>query len=168
MSGDAPDQDQLTALCEAASSLVARVPKGLSRVALHAGEYTVELEWEMAPVAAGAHAGSSGATGVSGAVAPAEGGTAGAAEVPDNRHAIVAVLVGTFYRQAEPGAPPFVEVGDVVEEGQDVAIIEAMKVMNRIQADRSGRVAEILVENGEMVEYEQRLIMLEPLEATEG
>ncbi len=78
------------------------------------------------------------------------------------------MLVGTFYRQGEPGAPPFVEVGDVVEEGQDVAIIEAMKVMNHIQADRAGRVAEILVENGEMVEFEQRLIILEPLDSVEG
>jgi acetyl-CoA carboxylase biotin carboxyl carrier protein len=50
-----------------------------------------------------------------------------------------------------------------VEEGQDVAIVEAMKVMNRIQADRAGRVVEFLVENGEMVEFEQRLIVLEPI-----
>jgi acetyl-CoA carboxylase biotin carboxyl carrier protein len=85
--------------------------------------------------------------------------------VPDDRHAVVAVLVGTFYRSPEPGAAAFVEVGDVVEEGQDIAIIEAMKVMNRIQADRAGRVAEILVQDGEMVEFEQRLIILEPVDA---
>ncbi|MGZ4756655.1 MAG: acetyl-CoA carboxylase biotin carboxyl carrier protein, partial [Acidimicrobiia bacterium] len=60
------------------------------------------------------------------------------------------------------------EVGDIVEANQDVAIIEAMKMMNRVQTDRAGRVAEILVENGEMVEFEQRLIVIEPVEEAEG
>ncbi len=164
MSEEELDQDQLKTLCEEASSLVGRLPKGLSRVKLSAGDYKVELEWEIAPAAA-----APGAAPVAVAAAPAAGAPAGAdapsGDVPDTRHAVVAVLVGTFYRQAEPGAPPFVEVGDVVEEGQDIAIIEAMKVMNHIQADRAGRVAEILVENGEMVEFEQRLIILEPLDA---
>jgi len=165
MSEEELDQDQLKSLCEEASSLVGRLPKGLSRVKLSAGEYKVELEWEIAPAAAAAGAVVTYAAPAAGGPAPAE---AAADAAPDNRHAVVAVLVGTFYRQAEPGTPPFVEVGDVVEEGQDVAIIEAMKVMNHIQADRAGRVAEILVENGEMVEFEQRLIILEPLDSVEG
>lgn len=165
MSEEELDQDQLKSLCEEASSLVGRLPKGLSRVKLSAGEYKVELEWEIAPAAAAPGAAVTYAAPAAGAVPAAE---AAADAAPDNRHAVVAVLVGTFYRQAEPGAPPFVEVGDVVEEGQDVAIIEAMKVMNHIQADRAGRVAEILVENGEMVEFEQRLIILEPLDSVEG
>jgi len=165
MSDEELDQDQLKTLCEEASSLVGRLPKGLSRVKLSAGEYKVELEWEIAPAAAAPGAVPTYAAPIAGAAAPVDGGAEAA---PDNRHAVVAVLVGTFYRQGEPGAPPFVEVGDVVEEGQDVAIIEAMKVMNHIQADRAGRVAEILVENGEMVEFEQRLIILEPLDSVEG
>jgi acetyl-CoA carboxylase biotin carboxyl carrier protein len=162
MSEEELDQDQLKSLCEEASSLVGRLPKGLSRVKLSAGEYKVELEWEIAPAAAAPGAASYAPAAAPAGSAPAE---AAAADAPDTRHAVVAVLVGTFYRQAEPGAPPFVEVGDVVEEGQDIAIIEAMKVMNHIQADRAGRVAEILVENGEMVEFEQRLIILEPLDS---
>ena len=81
---------------------------------------------------------------------------------------MLALLVGTFYRAPEPGAAPFVEVGDIVEAGQDVAIIEAMKMMNRVQTDRAGRVVEILVEDGETVEFEQPLIVIEPADDSEG
>ncbi len=72
-------------------------------------------------------------------------------------------LVGTFYRAPAPGAEPFVKEGDLVEAGQVVAIVEAMKVMNEIEADRRGRVLKILVEDGEPVEYGQDLILLSPL-----
>jgi acetyl-CoA carboxylase biotin carboxyl carrier protein len=82
----------------------------------------------------------------------------------DGRHAIVAPLVGTFYRAPQPGADPFVEVGAVVEEGQTVAIVEAMKLMNQVRADRRGRVAEILVTDGDWVEFEQPLVLLEEAE----
>jgi acetyl-CoA carboxylase biotin carboxyl carrier protein len=82
----------------------------------------------------------------------------------DTRHAIVAPLVGTFYRSAQPGAKPFVEEGDVVEEGQTVAIVEAMKLMNQVRADRGGKVAAILVTDGEWVEFEQPLVLLEDAE----
>jgi acetyl-CoA carboxylase biotin carboxyl carrier protein len=152
------DQEALHALCQEASSLVGRLPAGLRKVSVRAGDHRVDLEWETRPAAPGAF--------VAAAPAAVAAGEAGADEsVPDDRHAVVAVLVGTFYRSPEPGAAAFVEVGDVVEEGQDIAIIEAMKVMNRIQADRAGRVAEILVQDGEMVEFEQRLIILEPVDA---
>jgi acetyl-CoA carboxylase biotin carboxyl carrier protein len=73
---------------------------------------------------------------------------------------ITAPLVGTFYRAPGPGEPPFVEVGDVVSEGQQVGIVEAMKLMNPVEATHSGTVAEVLVEDGEMVEYSQPLIVL--------
>ena len=59
----------------------------------------------------------------------------------DGRHPIVAPLVGTFYRPPQPGAKPFVEEGDVVDEGQTVAIVEAMKLMNQVKADQAGKVA---------------------------
>ena len=78
---------------------------------------------------------------------------------------MVAPLVGTFYRSPEPGAKPFVEVGDVVEPETEVAIVEAMKIMNRITADCAGRVTEILVSDGEMVEFGQTLMYVE---ASEG
>jgi acetyl-CoA carboxylase biotin carboxyl carrier protein len=88
----------------------------------------------------------------------------GRAAEPDNRHPIVAPLVGTFYRSPQPGAKPFVEEGDLVEKGQTVAIVEAMKIMNQIQADRAGRVAQIMVQDAEWVEFQQVLIYLEPSE----
>ena len=73
---------------------------------------------------------------------------------------ITAPLVGTFYRSPGPGEAPFVEVGDVVAEGQQVGIVEAMKLMNPVEATQSGTVAELLVEDGEMVEFSQPLILL--------
>jgi len=73
----------------------------------------------------------------------------------------VAPLVGTVYRAGQPGADPFVKVGDVVEPGQTVVIVEAMKLMNQVQADVKGTVSEILVEDGQWVEFEQVLIYLD-------
>jgi acetyl-CoA carboxylase biotin carboxyl carrier protein len=73
---------------------------------------------------------------------------------------VVAPLVGVFYRSSSPGSKPFVEVGDTVERGQTIGIVEAMKVMNEVQSDYRGVVAEILVENGEAVQYEQRLMLI--------
>ncbi len=82
----------------------------------------------------------------------------------DHRDGVRAPLVGTFYRAPEPGALPFVEVGDIVQAGQQVAIVEAMKLMNPIVADRAGRVSEVLVNDGQPVEFDQLLILLTPLE----
>ncbi len=83
----------------------------------------------------------------------------------DNRVPVLAPLVGTFYSAAQPGAKPFVEVGHNVEPGQTVCIVEAMKMMNEVAAGEGGKVAEILVENGEWVEFEQVLLYLEPADA---
>ncbi len=76
-------------------------------------------------------------------------------------HVIKSPLVGTFYRSPSPGAPPFVEVGDMVSQGQVLCIIEALKVMNEIESDVDGRVEKILVENGETVEYGQPLFLID-------
>ncbi|WP_231931213.1 acetyl-CoA carboxylase biotin carboxyl carrier protein [Micromonospora coriariae] len=76
--------------------------------------------------------------------------------------AVRAPIVGTFYRAPEPGAAPFVAVGDLVRPGQPVAIVEAMKLMNEVAADRAGRVVAILVEDGQPVEYDQPLVELDP------
>jgi acetyl-CoA carboxylase biotin carboxyl carrier protein len=73
-----------------------------------------------------------------------------------------APMVGTFYHAPEPGAAPFVTVGDHVEAGQQVGIVEAMKLMNPVEAADSGRVIEVLVADAGRVEYEQPLIELEP------
>jgi acetyl-CoA carboxylase biotin carboxyl carrier protein len=75
-------------------------------------------------------------------------------------HVVKAPMVGTFYRSPSPDAKPFVEVGQAVKEGETICIIEAMKLMNEIEADASGVVKAILVENGQPVEYGQPLFML--------
>ena len=77
-------------------------------------------------------------------------------------HVIKSPLVGTFYRAPSPGAPPFVEEGDIVSKGQVLCIIEALKVMNEIESDINGKVVKILVENGQPVEYGQELFYIEP------
>ena len=71
-------------------------------------------------------------------------------------------MVGTFYRAPEPGAAPFVTVGDLVRPGQVVGIVEAMKLMNEVTAERAGRVTEVLVDDGRPVEYDQPLVALDP------
>jgi acetyl-CoA carboxylase biotin carboxyl carrier protein len=81
--------------------------------------------------------------------------------VVDAGHAIKSPMVGTYYGAASPGAKAFIEVGSVVKEGQPVCIIEAMKIMNEIEADKSGTVTKILCENGQPVEYGQPLFIVE-------
>lgn len=76
-------------------------------------------------------------------------------------HAVKSPMVGTFYRSASPGAKPFVEVGNQVKEGETICIIEAMKILNEIEADKSGTITRILCENGQAVEYGQPLFMIE-------
>ncbi|MBI3247737.1 MAG: acetyl-CoA carboxylase biotin carboxyl carrier protein [Deltaproteobacteria bacterium] len=76
---------------------------------------------------------------------------------------IVSPMVGTFHRSPSPEAKPYVEVGAVVEKGDVVCIVEAMKMMNEIQAEVRGRVVKILVESAQPIEYEQPLFLLEPL-----
>lgn len=81
------------------------------------------------------------------------------------KHTVAAGMTGTFYRSPAPEQPPFVAVGDSVTEGQTLAIVEAMKLLNPIEADRSGRVTEILVSDGASVSPDTPLFVLEDLEA---
>lgn len=83
---------------------------------------------------------------------------AAAAEPPG--HVVKSPMVGTFYRASSPGAAPFVELGSAVKEGDTLCIIEAMKILNEIEADKSGTIAQILVENGQAVEYGQPLFVI--------
>lgn len=105
----------------------------------------------VAPVAEAAHTSQPAA-----AAAPA------AAEAPKGPagHVVKAPMVGTFYRAPNPGASPFVEIGQSVKEGEPLCIIEAMKLLNEIEADKAGVIKEILVENGEPVEYGQPLFVI--------
>ncbi len=76
-------------------------------------------------------------------------------------HAVKSPMVGTFYRSASPGSAAFVEVGHTVKEGDTLCIIEAMKILNQIEADKSGTVKQILIENAQPVEYDQPLFIIE-------
>lgn len=76
---------------------------------------------------------------------------------------ITSPIVGTFYRAPKPDAPPFVEIGDEIKVGQTLCIIEAMKLMNEVKSEYNGIVRDILVENGEPVEYGQPLFIIEPV-----
>ena len=76
-------------------------------------------------------------------------------------HIVKSPMVGTYYRASSPGAKPFVEVGSVVKEGDPICIVEAMKILNEIEADKAGTVTQILVENGQPVEYGQPLFVIE-------
>jgi acetyl-CoA carboxylase biotin carboxyl carrier protein len=76
-------------------------------------------------------------------------------------HIVKSPMVGTFYRSSSPGAKAFVEVGSQVKEGETICIIEAMKILNEIEADKSGTVTRILGENGQAVEYGQPLFVIE-------
>lgn len=106
-----------------------------------------------APVAASSYAPAAPVAGVSGSAAPEAAPVAAG-------HTVKAPMVGTFYRAANPGSAAFVEVGQTVKEGEPLCIIEAMKLLNEIEADKSGVITEILVENGEPVEYGQPLFVI--------
>lgn len=95
------------------------------------------------------------------AAAPAPAATPAASAAPDAAKLMKSPMVGTFYRSASPTAAPFVEEGASVKEGDTLCIIEAMKMMNQIQADRSGVIKKILVENGSTVEFDQPLFEFE-------
>ena len=92
------------------------------------------------------------------AAAPAEGG---APKPKPNEHVITAPMVGTFYGSPSPGAKAFVEIGDEVKVGQVLCIIEAMKMMNQIEADRAGRITSVMARNGDPVEFGQPLFVVE-------
>lgn len=147
-----PNQDFVRSVWEEARDLIKRLEGStVERLSVEAGGTKIEIERGVSLVAAAAPAETSGTPAVEAAVEA------------DTRHPIMAPLVGTFYQAPEPGAKPFVAEGDVVDEGQTVAIVEAMKLMNPVSADRSGRVVEILATDGEWVEFEQVLMYLEPI-----
>ena len=92
--------------------------------------------------------------------APAAAPAAEAAPAEPTGHAVKSPMVGTFYRSPTPGADSFVKIGDTVKEGQTLCIIEAMKLLNEIESDKSGVVKEILCENGQGVEFGQALFII--------
>ncbi|MFN3415221.1 MAG: acetyl-CoA carboxylase biotin carboxyl carrier protein [Caldimonas sp.] len=115
----------------------------------------------LAPVVAAPVLAPAPVTAMAAAPAPTPATSAAPAPAAPAGHAVKSPMVGTFYRASSPGAKPFVEVGQQVKEGDPICIIEAMKIMNEIEADKSGTVTQILCENGQAVEYGQPLMIIE-------
>ncbi len=138
---------------------------GIAELEIQEGEERVRITRSVAP-APGALA--SGANTQTFAVAaPAasaqplgDGSSAPAAPRVSEGHVVKSPMVGTFYRSATPGSKAFVEVGDTVQEGSTLCIVEAMKLMNEIEADKSGVIKAILTENGQPVEFGQPLFVI--------
>lgn len=150
-------EDLFEQVSREAHELLKKAGGPVKRVSVRAGEAHIEIEWDPtanpAPITGGLPSGGTAASALEGPAGTELDGVA-----------ITAPLVGTFYGAPEPGAKPFVEPGDIVEPGQEVGIIEAMKIMNRIVSDVGGKVAEIIVSDGEMVEFGQKLMLLESLD----
>jgi acetyl-CoA carboxylase biotin carboxyl carrier protein len=92
--------------------------------------------------------------------APPAPSAAEPAPPPENLHMVRSPIVGTYYESPSPGSPPFVKPGDMVETGQIICIVEAMKLMNEIEADASGEIVKMLVANGQPIEYGQELFAI--------
>lgn len=154
---DQPDDLQL--VCEQAAALIRNMTDPVQRISVRRGDCAVEVEWptrQELPATNGTSASSL----VEHVAAPTN--EAASPQPVEPGHIIRAPLVGTFYRAPQPGASPFVSVGDVVEVDQPVAIVEAMKLMNTITADVAGRVVDIYVDNDQGVEFEQPLVRIVP------
>ena len=136
---------------------------GVSELEVTEGEDKVRIVKNPAPIAAPlqqVYAAAPAAAPAAPAPAAAAAPAAEAAPAEPTGHAVKSPMVGTFYRSPTPGADSFVKIGDTVKEGQTLCIIEAMKLLNEIESDKSGVVKEILCENGQGVEFGQALFII--------
>ncbi|TDB80627.1 biotin/lipoyl-containing protein [Micromonospora sp. KC721] len=150
--GRALDQVRHTAM-----RLLAELGHAPHALRLRAGEVSMEIEWDQPSVP-----GAVNAEAASAASAPSAADQPAGDAAPAGKHHVVAPTVGVFYRAPQPGAPPFVEVGDAVRPGQQVGIVEAMKLMIPVNADVAGQVTAVLTDNGASVEYGEPLIAIAP------
>lgn len=132
---------------------------GIAEIEIHEGEESVRISRNSSAPAVYAHAPAAPAPAAP-AAAPAEAAAPTAAEEPAG-HKVTSPIVGTFYQSPSPNAKSFVTVGQHVNAGDTLCIIEAMKIMNQIEADKSGTIAAILAENGQPVEFGQPLFIIE-------
>ena len=149
-----PDLDLINSLADILNST------GLSEIELDRKGTRFRVSRQMTTVAAVAHAPQQHvhAAPVSAPVAEAPPAKASAGDHPGT---VKSPMVGTIYRASTPGAPPFVDVGTIVKQGQTLLIIEAMKTMNQIPSPRDGRVTHVFVDNGHPVEYGEPLVVIE-------
>ena len=133
---------------------------GISELEVKEGEESVRIA--RMPTGMGMHPAPYYAAPAAPAPAPAPSAAPAAPKpLADNRHLVRAPMVGTFYRSPSPGAKPYVEVGQTVKAGQVLCVIEAMKMLNQIESDKAGVVAEIVAENEKPVEFDQPLFVIE-------
>ncbi|WP_050373262.1 acetyl-CoA carboxylase biotin carboxyl carrier protein [Streptomyces acidiscabies] len=148
--------DLLERVRDAVAVLLAGLPGTPARLRVRAGGVELELDWPAAPPAPAP-------VPVPGGPAPTPAPALVPAANPAGGVSVTASTVGTFFRSPEPGADPFVQVGDQVKGGQQVAIIEVMKLMIPVEADRDAVITEVLVDDGQSVEYGQPLFALGPV-----
>jgi acetyl-CoA carboxylase biotin carboxyl carrier protein len=142
-------EDVLDTVQRSVLQLLDQLPSPPEKLRVHAANVALELEWP-----------STGTVVQAAPVVP----QAVAEDTAPEVHQVCAPSVGTFYRASGPGARPFVSEGDLIRVGQQVAIVEAMKLMLPVESDRAGRVVEVLKGDGEPVEYGEPLITLAPVE----
>ena len=134
---------------------------GVAEIEIHEGEESVRISRYGAAVAAAPVAMAAPAPVAAPAAAPVAAAAGGSASDVPAGHAVKSPMVGTFYRSSSPGSKPFVEVGHSVSVGDTLCIVEAMKILNQIEADKAGVVKAVLVENGQPVEYDQPMFVIE-------
>ncbi len=139
------------------------IEKDITEFELERGDVKVRIRrgGEAAAAPAAPYVPAAAAPGGALATAPAAAGPAAPVEEA-GLHSVKSPIVGTFYESPSPGSPPFVKVGDAVEAGQVLCIIEAMKLMNEIESDVAGEVVKRLASNGQPVEYGQALFVIKP------
>jgi acetyl-CoA carboxylase biotin carboxyl carrier protein len=140
--------------------LLASLPEHPKRLRVHAAGVTVDLDWRSLPAAALPTP-----YPLDQPVVVPAAATVAVDESSVNSYFVCAPAVGTFYHSPDPGKPPFAALGALVEVGQQVGIVEAMKLMLPVQADQAGEVVKVLVADGESVEYGQRLLELRATES---
>jgi len=133
---------------------------GIAEIEIHEGEESVRISRQTAAMPVAVAPAPIAAAPAPVAAAPAAAPESTASE-ESSGHVVKSPMVGAFYRSSSPGSKPFVEVGDQVKVGDTLCIIEAMKLLNQIEADKSGVVKKILVENGQPVEYNEPLFVIE-------
>jgi acetyl-CoA carboxylase biotin carboxyl carrier protein len=161
---DAAAEPLVGAVGRAVLDLLAALPERPKRLRVSAADVVVDLDWRTTPAPAAAPAP---AVPMAVTAVHAEQAVLPVVEVapatPVEEHFVLAPTIGTFYHAPEPGAAPFVSEGDVVGAGQQVGIVEAMKLMMPVEADQRGRVTAVLVKDGQAVEYGERLLALGPV-----
>ena len=132
---------------------------GIAEIEITEGEESVRISRYGANIAAPAEPVA--AVPVAAAATPAPATPLAVSEAEEDGHIVTAPMVGTFYSSSSPGSPPFVQVGDRVNTGDTLCIVEAMKMMNQIEAEVSGNIKSIRVQNGDPVEYGQILFVID-------